>query len=320
MDERLEEIVSRFPSVSSADRGGSRGRFGHFLLNQDGGSPGSDRTGPVELVQPPLLTDSELVVRRVHEHVQPLHHLLLLLLLLLSLLEGQVDEEGNRRPFEAVATSHQRHSEEMSPGRNVTDRDCRPLRLWLLQDARASPSAGCLLCPYAVVLLTPPHHGCEEGLRPAPLRRSAGHASTCSAAVAPCGVGQSPRRPHRVEHPWRPPETNATGHPAAVSDLECSCSVLWLWWLWCRRDIIAHVSVQACERYAPNNGSHAPVDMTPGPVPAWRAPKTNTGLTGSRRDADVKPASESARCLRSPCETDNTTQLHELVTFQYPYH
>ena len=37
----------------------------------------------------------------------------------------------------------------------------------------------------------------------------------------------------RVHHPWRPLETTAIGHPTAVSDLECSCSVWWLLWCWC---------------------------------------------------------------------------------------
>ena len=65
----------------------------------------------------------------------------------------------------------------------------------------------------------PPCWHCGGAVQREPLRRSTAHA-----AVAPCGVGKSPRRAHRGHHPWRPLETNAIGHPTAVSDLECSCS------------------------------------------------------------------------------------------------
>ena len=75
-----------------------------------------------------------------------------------------------------------------------------PLPLWL------SSSVAVALRP------APPCWHCGGAVQREPLRRSAAHAATCSAAVAPCGVGLSPRRPHRLHHPWRPLETNAIGH------------------------------------------------------------------------------------------------------------
>ena len=130
------------------------------------------------------------------------------------------------------------------------------LRSRLLNRSRPHPRERSRLSPKGVVLLAdlplsgsrrllpaPPCWHCGGAVQREPLRRSAAHAATCSAAVAPCGVGQTPRRARRAHHPWRPLETNAKGHPTAVSDLECSCSCGgvgcgcgcgWEWW-WCGR-------------------------------------------------------------------------------------
>ena len=67
------------------------------------------------------------------------------------------------------------------------------------------PTEMTVLCARGPPYVSRPHHGCDEGLQPAPLRRYAAHASAWRANVAPCDAGHSPRRTHRVRQTWRPP-------------------------------------------------------------------------------------------------------------------
>ena len=69
------------------------------------------------------------------------------LLLLLLQLEVLGQEEGDGGTADAVVAVQRRHHQERSPDSHVTDRDCRVLHLWLLQESRALPRKWCLQSP-----------------------------------------------------------------------------------------------------------------------------------------------------------------------------
>ena len=93
-----------------------------------------------------------------------------------------------------------------------------------------------------------PHHGCDEGLQPVPLRRSAARAEASSAAVAPSSASQ--RRPLRHQHSScrqltsvtglrrgkETPETNAVQGKRALRAVTLE-SERRLWWLWFLDDV-----------------------------------------------------------------------------------
>ena len=84
-----------------------------------------------------------------------------------------------------------------------------------------------VVCPRGALFVSRPHHGCDEELQPAPLRRSVVRAEASNAAAAS-------RHQWRVQHPSRHrPLGSSSKLTRKKATLVNRDALWWLWWLWC---------------------------------------------------------------------------------------
>ena len=149
------------------------------------------------------------------------------------------------RAVNVVTTSQRRHHQQRSPGSHVTDRDCRVLRLWLLQETGRFPGRGSF---------SPPHTtgpaGCALWWRASPVPHRHLH------VTVPCPELAVPMPPSSAvsSHHGQPLSLhNSPANPTCLSETPCGgCGG-------CSSDVTLDACVSIRARKAAKLGGHVPL-------------------------------------------------------------